>query len=185
MSHPNLHHFDLWSFLHSAAQADKYLEGRLSLSDLPRLLVEKVANANDEAEFEWSLQAFVEQKLGQTNPSYFMKMTLKAEIWLGCQRCLEPYLQPLPVEMIFEVVQTQAQADAAEIDDDVDAVVGSHQFDLLDLIEEELLLALPLVPRHEACSHPALLRLRKEFEAFDEVKGSPFAALADLQVKQK
>jgi DUF177 domain-containing protein len=30
-------------------------------------------------------------------------------------------------------------------------IVGSRQFDLIDLIEEELLLSLPLVPKHEVC----------------------------------
>ena len=30
-------------------------------------------------------------------------------------------------------------------------IVGSRQFDLVDLIEEELLLSLPLVPKHDVC----------------------------------
>jgi uncharacterized protein len=33
----------------------------------------------------------------------------------------------------------------------VEVIVGSRQFDLVDLIEEELLLTLPLVPKHEVC----------------------------------
>lgn len=182
---PDLHRFDLWALARSAAHAEAYSEGRLTLADLPRLFAEKAPNSAMEAEFTWSLTVFHETRLGQTKPTLLMNLTLKAEIWLVCQRCLEAYLQPLSLSTTFEIVQTQEQADTAPIDDDeIDVVVGSHHFDLFDLIEEELLLALPLVPRHAICAHPALARLREEFAAFDEVKASPFAALADLSVKK-
>ncbi len=55
---------------------------------------------------------------------------------------------------------TEEEADEYPLDDDeVEVIVGSRQFDLVDLIEEELLLTLPLVPKHNVCPevHESLL----------------------------
>ena len=50
------------------------------------------------------------------------------------------------------IVATEEEADEFPLDDDeVEVIVGSRQFDLVDLIEEELLLSLPLVPKHDVC----------------------------------
>ncbi len=72
-------------------------------------------------------------------------------------------------------------------------IVGSRQFDLIELIEEEVLLSLPLVPKHEVCPsvHDSLLtgadggELSPDAAPADEApqvqeKPNPFAALAAL-----
>jgi uncharacterized protein len=72
--------------------------------------------------------------------------------------------------------------------------VGSRQFDLVDLIEEELLLALPIVPSHEVCPavHDSLVSGASgpagytsddagEDEPPVDEKPHPFAALASLK----
>jgi len=61
-------------------------------------------------------------------------------------------------------------------DDEVDVIVGSHAFDLLQVIEDEALLALPLSPKHETCPD------RDAFERLKEDrKESPFAVLKNLK----
>ncbi len=51
---------------------------------------------------------------------------------------------------------TEEEADEFPLDEDeVEVIVGSRQFDLVDLIEEELLLFLPLVPKHDGLSRGA------------------------------
>ncbi len=72
-------------------------------------------------------------------------------------------------------------------------IVGSRQFDLVDLIEEELLLSLPLVPNHDVCPavHESLVSgasapVAEADEPSDEASGdsgkpNPFAALEALK----
>ena len=75
-------------------------------------------------------------------------------------------------------------------------IVGSRQFDLIDLIEEELLLSLPLVPKHEVCPevHESLVsgvagaegegdeaRRTKQARAMSPKRPNPFAALESLK----
>ena len=58
----------------------------------------------------------------------------------------------------------------------------SRQFNLAGLIEDELLMALPLVPRHEVC--PPGLKMAvadPNFDAQEPEKAHPFAALAKLR----
>ncbi len=72
--------------------------------------------------------------------------------WLECQRCLAPYEQAFDAEVVYRVVNTEAEADEFPLDEDeVEVIVGSRQFDLVDLIEDELLLSLPVVPAHDVC----------------------------------
>jgi uncharacterized protein len=70
---------------------------------------------------------------------------------------------------------------AAELDNDSedDVLALTRSLDLVELIEDELLLALPLVPRHETCPQP-LLAGEPEALADDEPP-HPFAALAALK----
>lgn len=71
------------------------------------------------------------------------------EVTLICQRCLQPMQLLLEGESQVALVENLAQADA--LPEDVEPVwVESRKVDLRDVVEEELLLALPLVPMHEA-----------------------------------
>ena len=54
--------------------------------------------------------------------------------------------------------------------------------DLADLIEDELLLALPLVPRHDVCPAPLPVPDNADVPEEDEPV-NPFAALAALKTK--
>jgi uncharacterized protein len=72
------------------------------------------------------------------------------------------------------------EAAAAELDaeSEDDVLVSSAHFDLLALVEDELLLALPIVPRHDAC--PAPLPAPSD-DLSEEPRANPFAALAALK----
>jgi len=64
--------------------------------------------------------------------------------------------------------------------------VLSRDFNLLELIEDELLMALPVVPKHETC--PAPVKLQAQDADFDAAapaaqKPNPFAILEQLKNK--
>ena len=67
-------------------------------------------------------------------------------------------------------------------DSEEDLLAISREFDLRELIEDELLMALPVVPRHDEC--PTAVHLASSDDDFEEAsaeKPNPFAALAALR----
>jgi uncharacterized protein len=69
------------------------------------------------------------------------------------------------------------EIDTSLEDDEIEVVVGSKTFDIMALIEDEALLAIPLSPKHEVCPDKAKLSAEK-LDAFAIAKKeSPFAAL--------
>ena len=73
---------------------------------------------------------------------------------------------------------------AAALDDasEDDVLALSGELDVRELVEDELLLALPLVPRHDVC--PGAVRLSAQdadFDAAGDERPHPFAGLAALK----
>jgi uncharacterized protein len=111
-------------------------------------------------------------------PQLWLHLLLQAEVPQTCQRCLGAYAQPVEVDRWFRFVADEAAADAQDDDSEEDLLVLEPRFDLAALIEDELLLALPLVPMHEVCPQP--LRMHAG-ELPEEDAPHPFAALARLK----
>jgi len=172
--------------------------GTIGLGRLPRLLAEVPPDAADlPAPLNWQASGSTTSQADESgqHDERWLEVKVEGAVWLECQRCLAPLMQPLDVQARYRVVETEAEADAAPLDDDdADVIVGSRQFDLIELIEEEVLLSLPLVPKHEVCPsvHDSLLtgadggELSSDAAPVDEApqvqeKPNPFAALAALK----
>jgi uncharacterized protein len=145
---------DLFEFARSGRQA----AGVVRISQLPRMLNEVSADAPaDERDtaFTWQAEGSTQPELqdnGTEGPQPYLRLAIHGAAWLECQRCLAPYEQAFNVDAIYRIVGTEAEAEEFPVDEDeVDVIVGSRQFDLIELIEEELLLSLPLVPKHDVC----------------------------------
>ena len=165
------------------------LEGRWSLADLPRLadsvLQAADAPAPEAGPVAWAASGRLKPVRGGS-PQCELDLSVRADVPLECQRCLQPMHLPLTVERRFLFVAGEDEAARLdeEVEDDVLALVP--RFDLRALIEDELLLALPLVPRHERCpALPAGLRNAEadpvepaETPTDDPPADHPFAALA-------
>jgi uncharacterized protein len=82
-------------------------------------------------------------------------------------------------------VETEVQAELEDDESLEDVLVASQDFDLASLIEDEVLLDLPLVPRHDVCPVDVKLAVADaDFEQQQE-KPHPFAALASLKSSSK
>ncbi len=100
---------------------------------------------------------------------------------MQCQRCLSPVLTSVRAQQSFRFVADEATAAALDDEAEEDILVISRDFDALALVEDELILSLPLVPLHDMC--PELLpttAVDPEFEMAAE-KPHPFAVLAGLK----
>jgi uncharacterized protein len=135
---------------------------------------------------------------GQTVVSYGLEGSMRPdpagheEPWLHlsasttltqvCQRCLSGVSVDLQFERDFRFVATEALAEIEDEESDEDVLVLSKAFNLLDLIEDELLMALPAVPKHDICPTPVKLEVRDPgFVAEQAVRVNPFAVLQALK----
>jgi uncharacterized protein len=84
------------------------------------------------------------------------------------------------VDRWLRFVADEAQAEALDADSEDDVLVLARFTDLVELIEDEFLLALPIVPRHEVCPEPLPLP-HSDAEAVEQEQPHPFAALAALK----
>ncbi|HEY6241371.1 MAG TPA: DUF177 domain-containing protein [Burkholderiales bacterium] len=84
-----------------------------------------------------------------------LRISVRGCVQLVCQRCLDPL--PIPVVIDAELQLAESLREISEADDEVDRVLASRQMDVGRLVEDEVILALPMVPRHEACApHPVI-----------------------------
>ena len=120
---------------------------------------------------------------GASGHQPWLHLRVDATFPMLCQRCLGPVDVPLWVERSFRFVPDEATAEALDEEFEEDLLALAPDFDLHTLIEDELLMALPLVPLHEECPEPVpLASSDADFEAANAGKPNPFAALASLRV---
>ena len=160
------------------------LAGDTPATALPRLSAATLAPADDSsrADAHWRVTG---QRLplagAGLQPSLLIDAT--TEVTLECQRCLQPMRIALPAERRIFFVEGEDAAAALDTETDDDVLALTPTLDLRSLVEDELLLALPLVPRHEVCPQP-LPRPLVEEEPETSAGENPFAALASLKLKQ-
>lgn len=164
-------HLDVKAF----AQAQGHLSGHESLLNYERLAHE-AQGLHPDLRVDW--QARSELRSGHI----WLHLQVAATVPLHCQRCLTPVDVPLQIDRWFRFVADEATALAQDDESEEDLLVVSRSFDLHELIEDELLMELPMVPLHEHCPQPVLLQSgNDDFEQAQADKPNPFAALAQLQ----
>lgn len=115
-------------------------------------------------------------------PQVWVHVEADATLPLVCQRCLNPVEVPLAVDRSFRFVADEATAAAEDDEAEEDLLALSHSFDLLELVEDELLMELPVAPRHEACPVDVKMSVSDAaFEAAGAQKEHPFAVLGKLK----
>ncbi len=121
----------------------------------------------------------------------WLNATLATEVPLQCQRCLETVTIPLQNTLRLALIEDESLIE--RLDEDADFIVlGESEFatkgdfstpavlNLLALLEDELLLLMPLSPKHHACEHKHQLAVQA---AETEKKENPFEVLASLKGK--
>jgi uncharacterized protein len=106
-----------------------------------------------------------------------LQLHVEGTLLVRCQRCLDALAYPLVVDSLLELIRDENDLSQDEIEDDTrDFIPAQKELDVAALIEDEVILALPVAPRHpEECTLPAADKV--------SAKDSPFAALAALKGK--
>ena len=112
----------------------------------------------------------------------YLRGHVQAQLTVICQRCLEPMTMTVEAPFAFGLVVSEAEADRLG-DDYEPLLVGDEPLRLGELIEDELILALPVVALHDMQDCPAAQRLETKDPAVDERRAdaSPFAVLKELK----
>ncbi|WP_374592056.1 DUF177 domain-containing protein [Aquabacterium sp.] len=173
------------------ARAQATLGGVWSLSELDRLRAYVPAEVPPEAlqPVEWDVQGEQRAIRGGAH-EIWLHLHAKLTLPMECQRCLHAVDEQLVVQRSVRFVADEEAAAELDAESDDDVLVLSRAFDLRCLIEDELILELPLVPRHEVCPQPLPVVVDElpdvaaepePGEADDGGRPNPFAALAALK----
>lgn len=158
------------------ADTGRRLEGRLALSRLARLVPALSSDAGEvrvRLEFSRDMQGMA-----------LIHGQLETVLTLQCQRCMQPMPYPVSEEFTVAVVETDAEAEMVQAHYDP-LLVEDESLMLADLIEDELLLEMPLAPMHQELQDCVGRDLR-EFDPESvgepvEEKDNPFAVLKTLK----
>jgi DUF177 domain-containing protein len=129
------------------ARSGGVLKGRLSVESLPRLARSGCSNS--------VLDFVLEGEINERGKPGF-RLTIDGSVRLECQRCLGKFDFPLRLEVQLELAASEADILAA--DDDVDRVLAGREMSVAALVEEEVILDLPMAPKHAQCGAPAMER---------------------------
>ena len=163
------------------AQAGGHLAGHATLLKYERL-AEEAQGLHPDLRVDWYADAELRTDAGE-GVQHWLHLRAEASFPMLCQRCLLPVDVPLQVDRWFRFVADEATAEALDDEVEEDLLALSREFDLHALIEDELLMALPVVPRHDECPTPVTLASSDDdFEQASAEKPNPFAALASLRV---
>lgn len=150
------------------ARDARVLEGTLAVSTLERLhdLLAEVTG-----EVSWRIEGFKDE-----GGELMLHLSVDGCIQLACQRCLEAIPFELDVDSLLEIVPEGSDLSQEELEDDTrDFLPVVKELDVAELVEDEILLALPVAPRHERCGLPGAAGAGERV--------NPFAALAGLKGK--
>ena len=167
---------DVQAFVNDAGE----LAGRWPLRRFERIAETLHAQSppTEADQVEWA--AHGEQRAARgAQPQTWLHLKAQTRLRLECQRCLQPVDTALNIDRSFRFVAGEDAAAQLDADSEDDVLALTRALDLAELVEDELLLALPLVPRHEVCPSP-LLAADEPGDSQQE-QAHPFAALAALK----
>lgn len=170
------HRLDIRRFAEDAAA----LEATEDLRAFPRLAAE-TRGSDAGRHVHWEARGELLNPR-HVHPQVWLHVEAGATLPLVCQRCLNPVDVSLAVNRSFRFVADESTAAAEDDASEEDLLALSRSFDLRELVEDELLMELPVAPRHEVCPEPVKMSAEDpDFAAAGAEKENPFAVLERLK----
>jgi uncharacterized protein len=155
------------------ARNGREINGEVRIAELPRLLD---ILENPQGILNYTVQGGVDKQ-----GSHFLDISIAGQCQLRCQRCLNGLDYPLLLETRL-LLCNQASLDALDDkvahgeEEEFDSILADTHLNVLDMLEEEILLSLPIAPKHEF----GVCQATDGENAHREEK-NPFAVLAKLK----
>lgn len=126
------------------ARSRGHVAGQVALANLERLAP---LLASVEGELNWALDAATDPR-GRPAAT----LSIRGTVVVKCDKCGLNLALPIASDSRFWFVHTEAELNAQPIEvDDDEPLLGSRSFSVGQLIEDEMILALPISPRHAHC----------------------------------
>ena len=159
---------DSWRFSRESGA----IEGSIAAAqqELPRILEAGCELAGDVV-FRFDGETVRREGRGEES---FLHLSVQGVLGMQCQRCLGRMEWAFDLQRSLLLVRSEQDFPEDELEEDgFDAIEAGRELDLLQLLEDEILLALPIAPRHESCDLPdSVARAGRRL---------PFAGLAALR----
>jgi uncharacterized protein len=149
------------------------------VKDLPRLAAEAQGLSPSDA-VAWQATAELRPQTGAED-QVWLHLSAAASVPLTCQRCLTSSATLVEVDQWYRFVESEEIAMAEDDGAEEDLLVMAQQFDLMALLEDELLMALPLVPMHDSCPVTPVFSAGDPAVEAAQAKPNPFAVLGQLK----
>ena len=155
--------------LFNFAKKEISLSGIYQISDFPRI-TEIASNKKDNVRVELSFYL-------KNNKTPCLEGIIELDIVLTCQRCLDNLSIALKVNFNLAFVRNDQQSE--ELDSHYEIyVIEEEELATFDLISDEILLSIPMVPMHDYdCSKNI-----NTLEIVDEKAENPFSILKNIQI---
>jgi uncharacterized protein len=164
-------HIDPFRF----AEQKLRLDGKLRIAEMQRLCTSVIPHEDTVAV---NLQFGIDEQ-GIT----ILTGHLETKLTLQCQRCMEPFSYEIMSNFVLGIVNTLDEANALP-ERYEPALAHEGSLALREMIEDEIILNLPIIPRHEL--EECKVKLPLKDSGWEQGKGeNPFRALESLKRKQK
>ena len=106
-----------------------------------------------------------------------LRLKIKGKIVVQCQRCLDKLDHEIDIDTLLILARNAGELELYDADSTIDAVLALHELDIGVLIEDEIILSLPISPRHKegVCNTDIQSVLKQEH------KENPFSSLLSLK----
>ena len=159
---------DLLIHLDRLQETPTVFEGEVRLDDFPRLAE---ALAQPAPQLRYRVSACLDKQRRKV-----VSCIIEGFVFLTCQTSLEPFRHDVAIDDRLVLVESEARLPSIEEESETeDYLVADEPLDIRDLVEDAVLLSLPMVPRKPG------LEASKEGREDAVRKESPFAALASLK----
>jgi uncharacterized protein len=146
------------------ARTGSRLEGTCPVADFPRL--------RDALHSSIGVLRYELRGVGEEQGRPALQLRVAGSLQLVCQRCLGALEHPLRIESVLQLAASQEEMDAQPLEaEGPEQIVAGREMPVHDLIEDELLLALPIAPRHEGCARGAADAAGKTHTPFAGLRG--------------
>lgn len=161
------------------AKAGAELSGRLQLAAMSRLAPSLLSTEG---------MVLVTLGLGVDDAGFhYLIGTLRTELQLRCERCLEKMSLAVERDVALAFVRNDAEAERLPSEYEPVYIESGQSVQLTELVEDELILSLPIVPTHgegERCELAAEYQTGLEQDKQETAAKHPFAVLAELKGKK-
>ncbi len=125
-----------------------------------RMTLEKSVEATTlkrASELYESLKGQLEIKIsGNVLDKPILNISIYGKIFTLCQICLDPIEIDISHNNIVPIFKNESQLDEALFGDNAeytDGILADPEFNVLDFIEDEVIMLLPVAPKHKTCNY--------------------------------